>query len=329
MNPLPDYDSPWKEILDDFFEEFMAFFFPKAYAAIDWKRGVEFLDKELQKITADASLGRRFVDKLAKVWLKTGSELCVMIHTEVQGSRENDFEKRVFVYNYRILDRYHAPVASFVILTDEDLDWRPSEYRQELFGTSTIFKFETVKLLDYESCWEELRADNNVFAVVVMAHLRVLSTRRNDKDRLNWKLQLTRLLYERGYDKLTVIRLFKFLDWIMLLPKDLQIEYRDEMTRFEEEKQMPYITTIERMGIEQGLHQGLQQGLHQGLQQGSIRQLLRILRGRFGESADIASESLKKLSLEQLEELADKVISVQSLEEFIAAVPKTDGADQN
>ena len=72
MTSQADYDSPWKDVLDLLFEDAMAFFFPSAHAQIDWSCGFEFLDTELQKITADAALGRRAVDKLVKVWLKTG-----------------------------------------------------------------------------------------------------------------------------------------------------------------------------------------------------------------------------------------------------------------
>ena len=36
-----DYDSPWKEILEAFFEEFMVFFFPMAHSEIDWSKGYE------------------------------------------------------------------------------------------------------------------------------------------------------------------------------------------------------------------------------------------------------------------------------------------------
>ncbi|MEP7338140.1 MAG: hypothetical protein ABI977_10385, partial [Acidobacteriota bacterium] len=36
-----DYDSPWKDVLDLFFEDAMAFFFPQAPAQIDWPRGYE------------------------------------------------------------------------------------------------------------------------------------------------------------------------------------------------------------------------------------------------------------------------------------------------
>ena len=47
---MTDYDSPWKEMLDGYFPAFMAFFFPEAYRDIDWDRGYESLDKELQQI---------------------------------------------------------------------------------------------------------------------------------------------------------------------------------------------------------------------------------------------------------------------------------------
>jgi hypothetical protein len=33
--PNDDYDSPWKDMLEHAFPEFMAFFFPQAYGAIN------------------------------------------------------------------------------------------------------------------------------------------------------------------------------------------------------------------------------------------------------------------------------------------------------
>jgi hypothetical protein len=46
--PRQDYDSPWKETLEAYFQEFMFFFFPLIAADIDWQRGYEFLETELQ-----------------------------------------------------------------------------------------------------------------------------------------------------------------------------------------------------------------------------------------------------------------------------------------
>ncbi|HZZ79277.1 MAG TPA: hypothetical protein VFE62_12215 [Gemmataceae bacterium] len=102
---MSEFDSPWKEVLDQYFEAFVAFFFPQIHRAIDWPRGFETLDKELQQIMPDAEIGRRYVDKLVKVWRRDGIEEWVLIHIEVQHASADDFARRMFVYYYRLLDR--------------------------------------------------------------------------------------------------------------------------------------------------------------------------------------------------------------------------------
>ncbi|MFO8039025.1 MAG: hypothetical protein R6U67_06195, partial [Sodalinema sp.] len=57
--PNIDFDSPWKDLIECYFEPFMSFFFPEASQGIDWTRPVEFLDKELQQVVRDAELGKR------------------------------------------------------------------------------------------------------------------------------------------------------------------------------------------------------------------------------------------------------------------------------
>jgi hypothetical protein len=100
----------------------------------------------------------------------------------------------------------------------------------------------------------------------------------------------------------------------MWLPEDLKKEFREEMVRYEEEKHVEYITSIERLGIERGMLQG------------SNRQLLRVLRARFGAPAETVSERLVKLNVEQLDALTDKAAVAQSLDEFLAALPQTEEA---
>jgi hypothetical protein len=135
MSTAPlDYDSPRKEALERYFKDFMAFFFPTAHAGIDWTRGYEFLDKELQRVVRDAELGRRLVDKLVRVWRLEGEEAWVMIHIEVQGQMEEGFAKRMYIYHYRLFDRYDRPVVSLAVLGDERPTWRPEGYGYGLWG---------------------------------------------------------------------------------------------------------------------------------------------------------------------------------------------------
>jgi hypothetical protein len=117
------------------------------------------------------------------------------------------------------------------------------------------FRFPVVKLLEFKQQWSALEASRNPFATVVMAHLQALETRTNRKKRKEAKLALTKRLYEQGYQREDILNLFKFIDWLMSLPAELEQEFQQELNQYEEEKRMPYITSVERMGMEKGMIQ--------------------------------------------------------------------------
>ena len=288
----------------------MEFFFPSAHAQIDWSRGYEFLDKELQKITADAALGRRVVDKLAKVWLKNGQELWVLVHVEVQGQRETDFAQRIYVYHSRLFNRFNAPVATFVIFTDEEENWRPAVYETELLGTELRLKFVTAKLTDFRQRMEELEQSANPFAVVVQTHLIAQQTRGDDRERMRQKLAQTKRLYQRGFNKKQIIGLYRFIDWVLILPDDMATEFKDELNVFEETQKMQYVTSIERIGMKKGM----QVGSHTQAMKTALRQLQR----RFGALDEAAQTHIRALPLDQLEDLSDALLDFSTLVDLTA-----------
>jgi hypothetical protein len=174
-----DQDSPWKEILRDYFPQAIQFFFPDVAAAIDWNTPPEFLDKEFQQIAREAKQGKRFADCLVKVKQINGQDLFLLLHVEVQATKEDHFPTRMFTYNIRIFDRFAQPAISLAILCDADPTWRPSQYQVNLPQTQTTFNFGIVKLLDYQQNWAMLESSRNPFATVVMAHLKNQATTRN------------------------------------------------------------------------------------------------------------------------------------------------------
>lgn len=256
-----EFDTPWKDVLQQYFEDFILFFFPQAHGEIDWTRGFEFLDKELQQVARDAELGRRLVDKLVKVWRTGGEEAWILIHVEIQSQEESNFAQRMFVYHYRIFDRYKRTVVSLAVLGDERSSWRPSHFGYQLWGCEVGFKFPVVKLLDYKQKWSALEASRNPFATVVMAHLKAIETRDDRLRRKEWKLALIRRLYEQRLKREDIINLFQFIDWVMSLALALEQDFWRELQQLEAEERMPYITSVERIGIRQGLLEGISLGL--------------------------------------------------------------------
>lgn len=305
-----DYDSPWKELLDPYFRPFLELFFPTVAQAIDWERGYEFLDKEFQRIALAGTVGRRYADKLVKVWRRTGEETWVLIHIEIQGQRERAFGERMFTYYYRLFDRYGHPLASLVVLADDQPGWRPSGYQRELWGCRLTLEFPVVKLLDYREREAELAASANPLAVVVEAHLAALATQGNPEQRLARKLGLTRRLYRRGWSRADVLQLYRFMDWVLALPEALEQQYLDEVYRLEEETHMRYVTSAERIGLKRGLQQGVLKGEAKVVQ----RQLQR----RFGPLPEWVEERLQGAGEAQLERWAERLLEAPTLAEVFA-----------
>src|SRR5262249_22118834 len=154
-------------------------------------------------------------DKLVKVWLRDGSERWILIHVEVQGRREEGFARRVFVYNYRIFDRYNTEVVSFVVLADDDPNWVPRGFGYGRGASQPGNRCEPAKLLRYAGREAELEADANPFARVVLAHLKALETRNDPAGRHAWKVRLVRGLYEGSFSADDVRELFRLIDWII------------------------------------------------------------------------------------------------------------------
>jgi hypothetical protein len=316
---VSDYDSPWKEALALYFPWFMAFFFPQAYEEIDWSRPYEVLDKELQQVTREAEQGRRVADMLFKIWLKDGREEWVLVHVEVQSQFDTEFPRRMFVFNYRLFDLYNRVVVSLAVLGDEDCpNWLPNRFGYQRWGCRVEMEFPVVKLLDYRNDLAALEQNPNPFAVVVLTHLKTQETKGDPEARRQWKLRLVKGLYQRGFSANDVRELFRLIDWMMDLPKDLNNQFWQDYQQFEQEKHMPYVTSVERIAIEKGRQEGRQEGLRLGI----LKAIAPTLKLRFAEAGIQFLDEIKAIEdltvLEALPELANTAESLDELRQFIS-----------
>jgi hypothetical protein len=175
-----------------------------------------------------------------------------LLHIEIQASKDKNCEERMLVYAIRIYFRFQQYPSSLAILCDSNTDWRPREWCLSAPGGGLDFRFTAVKLMDYEEQWEWLESSQNPFAVVVMAHLKAEELKRKAKERKNWKFLLVRGLYEKGYNGDQVRDLYRFIDWIMILPEKLGDTFWNELKAFEQERNMTFVTSVEKIGIKKG-----------------------------------------------------------------------------
>jgi predicted transposase YdaD len=90
----------------------------------------------------------------------------------------------------------------------------------------------------------------------------------------------------------------------MSLPKNLEQEFWREIRQLEEETRMPYITSVERLGIEQGIEQGMQRG--------EATLVLRLLNRRLGQVTTSVEKQVRQLSVEQLEDLGEALLDFEN-----------------
>lgn len=291
-----DADSPWKTVLRRYFPEAVEFFFPKIAKLIDWNSPPVFLDKEFERLSPTAVIGKRYADQLVRVKLKRGKSLILLLHLEIQASKEQNFEERMLIYAMRIFDRFHQLPCSLAILCDTNATWRPKKYSLATPGSRLDFEFTAFKLLDYQQQWAVLEASSNPFAMVVMAHLKAQETQKQPQERKSWKFLLVRDLYEKGYNREQVLALFKFLDWILVLPAALDKIFWQDLKAYEAEKNMSYITSVEKIGFKRGVQEGKKEGREESQQE--------IVRSMIDEQIPLETiVRVTKLSIEQIQKI--------------------------
>lgn len=209
-------------------------------------------DKELTRISRGAKTGNKVLDKLVEVYLKNGEAALIFLHIEIQRTKEAFFTERMFTYRIRLWDRHRVPIASLAILIDDNKNWLPNVYRQELWNSSVEMHFPIIKILDYSDRVEELEASSNPFAAVILAQLAAMK-KETPLAKLDTKIHLIKHLYKKGWKKDDLITLLQFIDWIIALPLELELQCNKTIEKIEEESKMAYVTSFERVGIQKGI----------------------------------------------------------------------------
>ncbi len=268
---MQTYDKLWKGIIEDLFDDFLYFFFPKWTHQIDFEKNFEFLDQELAQLFPELEDDDRAIDKLVKVHLKDGAEEWLLVHVEVQGYEDKKFSERMFTYNYRILDRYKKRISALAIFTDSKKNYKPSFYHSECFGTTIDYHFSTYKVLEQND--KELEKSENPFAIVILATLAAIKKgKKSDFEIMDIKRYLAKLLYERKYTKKKIISLFKFIQIY------IRFEKSENYGIFAEEITSIYESKVRNMGVvEIIIEDALQEGLKKGIEQGDYKRMVSVI----------------------------------------------------
>ena len=220
-----DFDGNWKEIIIEFFEDFVAFFLPKLYPHVDFSRPPEILEQELiQVLEAIGSDSKKVADKLLKVWLKDGTEKWILVHIEIQSYFEKLFSKRMYQIFSMIFHKYDHKIVAIAIYTNTKTPRFYNRFMEDNFGTSVIYRFIGYRIMRQKE--SDLLASNNIFSLFVLANYYVNKTRKDLRKRLELKEKMLELAQERHISPERMGRFFFFIDNVMKIPLNLQQEFK-------------------------------------------------------------------------------------------------------
>jgi phage terminase small subunit len=123
----------------------------------------------------------------------------------------------------------------------------------------------------------------------------------NLTEREQWKWNLSRLLYERDYNRKQIADLYKVIDFMMTLSEELQYSFEEKLSQYQEERKMRLLSNIE--------------------QRASIRisqeNIMELLEDRFGNLPESLVEKINQIKdLNRLKYLLRQTIHVNSVAEF-------------
>ncbi len=300
-------DDAWKEALRLYFEPFIAHFFPAIHVEVDWARGYQFLDKELASIGRGHTLGRRVADKLAQVYLKNGKRRWLLIHLEIQGEPRRRFNERMYVYNYRLFDRFHVKVVSLAVLISERAHEYIGRYRSEQWGCHVDFQFPVARLREFKQRQAELEASRNPFAVLVLAQLKALEARGDNARKFAAKRALIFGLHERGFSRIEIAQLVRLIDWVIALPTEMEDKLEHEVYEYQKENKL-LLTSWEVKAMKKSWYEGLEQGFEQ--------LILAQLAQRFGPLSARLQTQIRRLPMPQLQKLGQALLDFSELKQL-------------
>lgn len=225
---IVDYDALMKEFITDFFPEFIAFVNPKLYEAIDWSKGVQFLEQELLNALKGRfkSKGKRkYTDKLVKVYLLNGEAHYIFIHIEFQHKPEPGFPQRMYDYRSLIYLRYGIErISAIAVFTGAPPAFNERKYFTETFGASIEYQY--LNLVAVEQKETVLEASENPIALALLAAKYTYETADNPQERLNLKKKLSTLCQQRNIPLEKIVKLLTFVRDFISLPPKLENEFQ-------------------------------------------------------------------------------------------------------
>ncbi len=157
------HDQLFKELIGNFFEDFIEVFFPEFHTEIDFTT-IKPLSEELFTDLIDGE--NRRVNLVIEAKLRDEATL-IVIHVEPQSSYQKDFNQRMFLYFCLLYKKYRKPILPVAVFSYDYQRLEKDQFNIEI-PNFQVLSFNFLMLELKKKNWREyLRSNNSVAAALL------------------------------------------------------------------------------------------------------------------------------------------------------------------
>ena len=311
MSKSVDHDQLFKQLLTNFFLEFLELFAPELFAVID-PHSLEILPQEyFTEINAGE---RRAMDIIVRIDLlgrpnaPASSKVSVVIDCEHQSSSETDFNRRMFFY-FAQLHREYLQIVYPIALFSFDQPFRAeqSRYQVKAPGLQILdFNFLTIQLNRLD--WREFLTRSNPVAAALMAKMKI-----DPADRPRVKVECLRMIANLKLDRARIFQLSGFIDSYLRLNPVEEQQFQVEVDKIKLPQERENVMEITTSWMEEGMIKGRESG--------ERALVIKLLTKKVGNLSPEILSRVSSLNIDRLEALAEDLLDfkhVGDLERWLA-----------
>jgi len=340
MNNI-DHDRLFKELLTNFFQEFIEAFFPEADRLLDYSY-LEFLTQE---VFTDITVGeKKYIDILVKTRLQ-GEEGFVLVHVESQAQKRKDFARRMFRYYARLFLKYDLRVLPIAVLSHGIKKKEPHSFKVA-FPFHQVLDFNFLQLHLKRHSWKDYLKKANPVAAALMSCMDY-----KEEEKIQLKTEFLKLILRMRLDPARMQLLIGFFEtYAQLTWQEEEIVQRkltEELPPGEVKEMTEILTSYHLRGKEEGRAEGRAEGRVEGRAEGRVegraegrvegraegraegritalqRTLIKLARRKLGTiSLELKNQILKNTSIPQLENALENIFDFDSEEALLKALQR-------
>ncbi|MCQ2010337.1 transposase [Sporolactobacillus sp. STSJ-5] len=269
---MTDHNRLFKELLHNFFDEFLEAFFQEVFHALDLSHK-KFLSEELFPDLIDGDKKR--ADVITETQFKENSKNCVLIiHMEAQNTHQEHFPQRMFTYFSMIYLKFRKPVLPIAIFSYDGGRDEPNEFVIKTpFLDAMTFRFLKMELGKMN--WRVFMHSNNPVSAALMSKMNY-----KKKERVAVRLAFLRQMAGLQLDEARSSMINGFFETYLNLNENevdqLMKEVR-ELPKDEREQVIKWPNSFYDRGVKKGKAEGMAEGKTEGKIEAQKEMALRML----------------------------------------------------